>query len=205
MDRRPGRTAVLQTHHPVLGPSAIDGLADAIARELVERGAPLALSGHLHYDAVFDSAGRPRDRWDFPGPKFSITGPAGSQDLRPVPTGGFSYPGYRLITMVGGEVVSMTYDLDGDGVRDAASSYPFGRLRATSPAPGTVSITNELNEPIPRARVRLVSPGVEVGMRPDRGRLVQILREGDSTVYATEIDLPANSTTVVRLEEPRSP
>ncbi len=204
MADRPGDTPVLQTHYPLFGPSSIKSLAIDIAQEMVEHAGPVALSGHLHHDAVFDSAGRRRESWDFPGPKFSVTGPAGAQDLREEPGGEFSYPGYRLVTLAAGEVLGMSYDADGDGVRDAASSYPFGRLRATSPEPGTVMISNELNEPISRARVRIVAPGNELGLRPDRGKLLRVIANQNSTVYSMEIDLPANSLTVLRLEEPET-
>jgi len=195
------RTPIVQVHHPPFGPRGVARLPLAALRDT---GCPLVLSGHLHHDALFDIDGRQRsDSWQFPGPRFAVTTAAGQNDLRPGSPGSTeTYAGYRLIRMDGGEVVSMTYDRNGDGERDAISSYPSGLIRVTRPAPGSALVENGFNEALDRARVRIEAPASGPRLRADRGRIVDILpSSAGEQQYVVEIDLPAESRTVITLIE----
>lgn len=202
MAERPGRIPIVQIHHPLFGGARVARMAPEIVEAMSAHASPIALFGHLHHDAVFDATGRTPESWSPNGAKFGATTSASEQNLRPGNDGTPSYAGYRLVRVNDGTLTSMTYDYDGNGERDPASSYPFGRVRVHHPEPFTAVITNALNEPLSRARVRTEIPGTVLGLQPDQGRLADVRPQGDSTVYITEIDLPAESTTVLRLREP---
>jgi 3',5'-cyclic AMP phosphodiesterase CpdA len=132
-----GRTVLVQLHHPVFPSETAasgeakgsGGILGAHRAEFIqncrEHGVAAMLAGHWHSDAVFDSAGHLRDdRPDFPGTKFIVTTALGNE-LRRVTRWPKSYFGYRVLTFKGGELISYTADLDGDGKPDPIASEPL--------------------------------------------------------------------------------
>ncbi|MBI2568611.1 MAG: metallophosphoesterase [Candidatus Schekmanbacteria bacterium] len=191
---------VIQIHHPPFPERSFRVNDLAFAALASERGVPLVLHGHWHADGVFDGQGRRReDTTAFPGTHFAVTTAAG-RALRRMSETLTSYHGYRIVRIEAGQVVSYTYDVDGDGVRDAAASVPLGMIHVEAPEPGTVRVKNKLNEALPNARVRIAA-GADAGpvMSASRGTVAEVIELGETRFFEVVVDIPARSEVVISL------
>jgi hypothetical protein len=201
-----GRTPLVQLHHPVQHRAGLHGFVANHVQDMVEMfrasAVPIVLSGHWHGDAVYDETGQDRrDTWNFPGVPYVTTTTAGA-DLREDYASSPVHHGYRLIRLDHGKLVSYTYDMDGDGRRDATSSIPVGKLHSTQQDATGVKVINDLNEDFDSARVMIKVPGNQKDLRPDQGRLVEQYQQDDASVYVIEMPLPAQSQQEVHLLNP---
>ena len=203
LQQRDGRIPVVQIHHPVQHRPELHGYVSAHVQDLVAMfkasAVPIVLSGHWHGDAVYDETGRDRrDTWDFPGVPYVMTTTAGA-DLRKSYSTSPMHHGYRLIRLEHGRLESYTYDMDGDGQRDATSSIPVGKLHSTQLGATSVLVENALHEDFPHARAVIKVPGDQPDLLPDQGRITAQYREDDTSMYVIELPLPANSQQRVQL------
>ena len=204
-----GRTPIVQLHHPMHHRPDLRGYVATHVVDMVqafrELGVPIVLSGHWHGDAVYDERGNDRrDAWDFPGVPYVVTTAAGA-DLREKYSSSPLHHGYRLIRLDKSKLVSYTYDMDGDGQRDATSSIPMGKLRSVPQDNTSILVENELNESFPEARVQIPVPGNDVSLVPDNGQLVNRYSYDGHSYYEVEFPLAANSQQRIQLisESPR--
>ena len=134
-----------------------------------------------------------------PIPQNLVVTAAGARDLYPDHSDSPLHRGYRLIRFEDGKLLNYTYDYDGDGIRDTASSIPMGELRSWQPEDGQLIIRNGLNEDFSNIRAEIVSD--TPGLKPDKGTLLQIRERDERYVYVVRLDLPARSSVHVRLKE----
>ncbi len=198
-----GRTPVMQFHHPMQRRPEMRGYLAVHAQDLAplfkQFNVPIVLSGHWHGDAVYDETGQDRrDTWDFPGTPYVVTTAAGA-DLREKYSSSPLHYGYRLIRLDNGKLTSYTYDMDGDGIRDATSSIPMGKLRSVPQGDMAVLVENELHESFANARVRIRAPGDNMNLAPDAGRLVNRYSDGAFVYYEVEFPLAAGSQQRIQL------
>ena len=203
LDKLQGRTPIVQLHHPIHHRPDLRGYLAVHVPDLVQAfkqfNVPIVLAGHWHGDAVYDENGQDRrDTWYFPGTPYVVTTAAGA-DLREKYSSSPLHHGYRLIRLDEHVLVTYTYDMDGDGYRDATSSIPMGKLRAVPQDDQAVLVQNELNEFFPAARVQIKVPGNNLNLKPDVGQLVNIYRHGDDSYYDIEFELPASSQKIIQL------
>lgn len=203
LNKLEGKTPIVQLHHPMHHRPDLRGYVAKHVADMVqafkEMGVPIVLSGHWHGDAVYDERGNDRrDTWDFPGIPYVVTTAAGA-DLRKKYSSSPLHHGYRLIRLDKNELVSYTYDMDGDGQRDATSSIPMGKLRSTPQDDTSVLIQNELHESFENARVQIKIPGKGSDLKPDYGRLVNRYSDDDHSYYAVEFPLAAKSEQRIQL------
>ena len=209
MEGLDGRVPIIQLHHPVMPPGAaihgeaggsggsLHGFRDPFMALCRTYSVPLVLSGHWHSDAIFDADGRLRDdRADFPGTHFAVVTALGNE-VRQVTRWPQMYHGYRIIRFHGGRFLSETYDLAGTGQPNPIASVPLGHLHVRPLAGGAVEVRNDLNESFRDAQVTLFAGTRD--LRPDRGRLAQVLTAGAGFAYRVRLDLPAHSVQTVRL------
>jgi len=204
-----GRTPLVQLHHPIHHRPELRGYLAVHVPELVQYfqqlNVPIVLAGHWHGDAVYDENGQDRrDTWDFPGIPYVVTTAAGA-DLREKYSSSPLHHGYRLVRLDTGKLVTYTYDMDGDGQRDATSSIPMGKLRAVPQADLGVLVENNLNESFPAARVRIKVPGDNLELKPDAGQLVNLYSYQGDSYYDVEFPLAANSQQRIRLTSKSTP
>ncbi|WP_455208844.1 metallophosphoesterase family protein [Kaarinaea lacus] len=198
-----GRTPIVQLHHPIQHRAELRGYLAVHAQDLVQAfkqlNVPIVLAGHWHGDAVYDETGQDRrDTWDFAGTPYVVTTAAGA-DLREKYSSSPLHHGYRLIHLDKGKLVSYTYDMDGDGQRDATSSIPVGKLRSVRQDDVTFLVENELYESFPAARVQMKVPGNNLNLVPDHGRLVNRYSYENYSYYEVEFPLAANSQSRIQL------
>ncbi|HEY5604384.1 MAG TPA: metallophosphoesterase [Gammaproteobacteria bacterium] len=198
-----GRTPLVQLHHPIQKRPELRGYLAVHAQDLVQTfkqyNVPIVLSGHWHGDAVYDDTGQDRrDTWEFPGAPYVVTTTAGA-DLREQYSSSPLHHGYRLIRLDGGKLASYTYDMDGDGLRDATSSIPMGKLRSVMQGDTAMLVENELHESFASARVRIRVPGNKMNLVPDAGRLVNRYRDDSAVFYEVEFPLAARSQQRIQL------
>ena len=198
-----GRIPIVQIHHPVQHRAGLHGFVASHVSDMVgmfrDAAVPIVLSGHWHGDAVYDENGHDRrDTWDFPGVPYVMTTTAGA-DLREGYSSSPMHHGYRLIRLNRGRLMSYTYDMDGDGQRDATSSIPVGKLRSVQQDATSVLVENELHEDFDNARVVIRVPGDRLDLMSDQGEVVERYRQDDASVYVIELPLPANSRQQVHL------
>lgn len=197
---RDGRTPIVQVHHPIFGGWHVRARVERFLRDLDEHGVPIVLSGHNHADRVFDRSGEIRsDTWKLPPTIFAVTTAAGA-DLRPERGDSPPHHGYRVLRMRGGEVLSYTYDWDGDGQLDPACSHPVGLLEVLHVEPGTAIVRNGLTEGIDGALVRMSVPGEQPEpLVADIGEVEEVRKTGSETTYLVRIDLPPQSELTISL------
>ncbi len=196
-----GQPAFLHCHVPlvdVFGRQTA-GSAAAIIDALLRENGTAILQGHNHYNLVMDAAtaldrylalgtqtGTIEDACEFTtlsgealppvdGPKLVITtcgGYDGRDNLNDawptyVPT-----TGYRVISLASNRIANYTYDMDGDGLRDASYAQPVFDFTAPVGVKNpmlnsslvydadnaTFTIFNNLTESIPAARAAVVLP-----------------------------------------------
>jgi hypothetical protein len=198
-----GRTPVVQFHHPMQRRPEMRGYLAVHAQDLVplfkQFNVPIVLSGHWHGDAVYDETGQDRrDTWDFPGTPYVVTTAAGA-DLREKYSSSPLHHGYRLIRLDNGKLTSYTYDMDGDGIRDATSSIPMGKLRSVPQGDTAVLVENELHESFASARVQIRVPGDNMNLAPDAGRLVNRYQHDNHVYYEVEFPLTAGTQQRIQL------
>jgi predicted MPP superfamily phosphohydrolase len=198
-----GRIPIVQLHHPIQHRPELRGYLAVHVSDLVQKfkelKVPIVLAGHWHGDAVYDETGQDRrDTWDFPGTRYVVTTAAGA-DLREKYSSSPLHHGYRLIQLNNGKLVSYTYDMDGDGQRDATSSIPVGKLRAVRQDDMTVLVVNELHESFPAAQVQIKVPGNILNLKPDSGQLVNRYSHDGFSYYDVEFALPANAQQRIQL------
>lgn len=204
-----GRVPLVQIHHPLHHRPELRGYVGSHVNDMVslfhDAQVPIVLSGHWHGDAVYDESGRDRrDTWNFPGVPYVVTTTAGA-DLREKYSSSPLHHGYRLIRLQtsGGAAAatlqSYTYDWDGDGRRDAASSIPVGKLRARQSGPTSLIIENNLHEALTHARVKIIVPGNDLTLLPDQGQLIRRYPDKGQTVYEIGLSLAAVSRTEIHL------
>ena len=203
LDKLVGRIPIIQLHHPMHHRPDLRGYVATHVSHMVQAfkamGVPIVLSGHWHGDAVYDENGNDRrDSWDFPGTPYVVTTAAGA-DLREKYSSSPLHHGYRLIYLDKGKLVSYTYDMDGDGQRDATSSIPMGKLRSVPQNNSSILVENELNESFSNARVQISIPGNNVNLVPDHGKLVNRYNYHDRSYYEVEFPLAANSKQRIEL------
>nr|MDO8086219.1 metallophosphoesterase [Candidatus Sigynarchaeum springense] len=196
-----GQPAFLVCHVPlvdVFGRQTA-GSAATILDALVRENGTALLQGHNHYNLVMDAAtaldrylafgvetGTIEDACEFPphstgavppvdGPKLVITtcgGYDGRDNLIDAWPAYIPTTGYRVISMAGNRIANYTYDMAGDGSRDASYAQPV--FDFTAPAGvrnpmlnsslvydsdnATFTIFNNLTESIPAARAAVVLP-----------------------------------------------
>ena len=198
-----GRIPIVQLHHPIHHRPDLRGYVANHVADMVqvfkEMKVPIVLSGHWHGDAVYDERGNDRrDTWDFPGIPYVVTTAAGA-DLREKYSSSPLHHGYRLIYLDKGKLVSYTYDMDGDGDRDATSSIPMGKIRSTQQDNTSVLVQNELHESFAGARIQIKVPGKISNLKPDYGELVNRYSDNDHSYYDIEFPLAANSQQQIQL------
>jgi len=203
LDKLEGHTPIVQLHHPIHHRPDLRGYLAVHVQDLVQAfkqlKVPIVLAGHWHGDAVYDEDGQDRrDTWYFPGTPYVVTTAAGA-DLREKYSSSPLHHGYRLIRLDKHVLVTYTYDMDGDGFRDATSSIPMGKLRAVPQDDQAVLVQNELNEFFPAARVRIKVPGNNLELKPDFGQLVNRYSYKGDSYFEIEVPLSANSQRRIRL------
>lgn len=199
------KTPIIQLHHPIFHRPDLRGYVQGMATEMTalfkQFRVPIVLSGHWHGDAVYDDQGRERlDTWDFSGTPYVVTTTAGA-DLRKRYSSSVPHHGYRLIRLNQGKLASYTYDYDGDGNRDPTSSIPSGKISTRQTGQYRIEATNDLNEHLINARVKIRVQGKQQDLVTNQGKLVGDYRDGDHTVYEILVDLPAHSTTSIQLKQ----
>lgn len=199
------KTAVVQLHHPIFHRSDLRGYVQGMATEMTalfkQFRVSIVLSGHWHGDAVYDEQGQERlDTWDFSGTPYVVTTTAGA-DLRKRYSSSVLHHGYRLIRLNRGKLASYTYDYDGDGNRDPASSIPLGKISTRQTGQNRIEATNDLNEHLTDARLKIRVQGNKQDLVTNRGKLVGDYQDGEHTVYEILVDLPARSTTSIQLKQ----
>lgn len=198
-----GRVPLVQLHHPLFRRPELHGTlgnhVPDLARTFQQLKVPIVLSGHWHGDAVYDEQGKERrDTWQFTGTPYVVTTAAGA-DLRKDYATSPMHHGYRLIRLQGDRLLNYTYDMDGDGQRDATSSIPLGKLTAVQQDTRTILVDNKLNEAFEHALVRFEVPGEVRELRPDTGTLVRVSRENGSTYYDVQLAIAPRSQQYVTL------
>jgi len=204
-----GRTPVIQLHHPIHHRPDLRGYLAVHVPDLVQTfkqlNVPIVLAGHWHGDAVYDETGQDRrDTWYFPGTPYVVTTAAGA-DLREKYSSSPLHHGYRLIRLDEHILVTYTYDMDGDGYRDATSSIPMGKLRAVPQDDLGVLVENNLNESFPAARVQIKVPGNNLNFKPDVGHLVNRYSYQGDSYFVVEFPLSRNSQKRIRLISESTP
>lgn len=199
------KTIVVQLHHPIFHRADLRGYVQGMATEMValfkQFRVSIVLSGHWHGDAVYDEQGRERpDTWNFSGTPYVVTTTAGA-DLRKRYSSSVPHHGYRLIRINRGKLESYTYDDDGDGNRDPTSSIALGKISTRQTGQNRIEVTNDLNEHLTDARLKIRMQGKKQDVVTNRGELVGNYRDGEHTVYEVLVDLPARSTTSIQLQQ----
>lgn len=200
---RGGRTPIVQLHHPLFDERRVMARVDEFRELVAKHQVPIVLSGHLHRDMVFDTAGETRwETRELEAPLYVVTTAAGAE-LRPLRDDRPSYHGYRLIELSKGALVRYSHDLDGDGAPDGLNSVPAGRLAIERASATEVRVTNGWHETLRGARVRFELDGDRRTLEPDRGSVVERAFDGTRTRLAVELDVPPGDALALRLEEPR--
>ncbi|WP_455223480.1 metallophosphoesterase family protein [Kaarinaea lacus] len=198
-----GRTPIIQLHHPIHHRPDLRGYLAVHVPDLVQTfqqlHVPIVLAGHWHGDAVYDETGQDRrDTWYFPGTPYVVTTAAGA-DLREKYSSSPLHHGYRLIRLDQDILLTYTYDMDGDGYRDATSSIPMGKLRAVPQDGLAVLVENALHEFFPAARVQIKVPGNNLSLKPDFGQLANRYSYKGDSYFDVEFPLAADSQRRIRL------
>ncbi len=208
LNKLEGRTPIVQLHHPMHHRPDLRGYVAIHVTDMVqafrEMQVPIVLSGHWHGDAVYDERGNDRrDTWDFPGIPYVVTTAAGA-DLREKYSSSPLHHGYRLIYLDSGKLVSYTYDMNGDGDRDATSSIPMGKISSVQQDDTSVLIQNELHESFANARIQIKVPGIVTDLKPDYGKLVNRFNDENHSYYDIEFPLAARSEQRIQLTSEKS-
>jgi hypothetical protein len=200
-----GQPAFLACHVPLVDVFGrqTSGSSAAILDALVRENGIALLQGHNHYNIVMDAAtaldrylalgtetGSIEDACEFTtlsgealppvdGPKLVITtcgGYDGRDDLNDAWPSYIPTTGYRVISMASNRIANYTYDMDGDGFRDASYAQPVFDFTApvgtknpmlnfslvydagNLSAGATYAIFNNLTEAIPAARAAIILP-----------------------------------------------
>jgi len=194
---------LLQLHHPIQHRQDLSGYLRAnreqVLKTITDSGVAIVLSGHWHGDSVYDQTGKERTNSEkIEGPPFVVTTTAGA-DLRPKYSNSELHHGYRLIRFLNGELENYTYDYDGDGVRDAASSIPMGKLTVTPRGRFGVVVNNSLNEGFLNAKVGIRIPNTVASYSPSRGTILRIDKREKESVFTLLVDLPANQSIEINM------
>jgi len=167
-------------------------------------GVDMTLSGHLHWDALYDGTGDKKggDTGHVEGTIFLQTTSSGMKS--PL----YDFSGYRLVRIKNGQMDTYTYDYDSSGKRDAASSMPFGMLRQSF-LPGnngtaervTATVHNDLREHFEGANVRFLMPEPTPGMGyvAENGSITRMVETDGASIYYVGTDLPAESISEITL------
>lgn len=198
-----GQILLVQIHHPLFHRPDLRGFVgnhvSDMALAFKQLNVPIVLSGHWHGDAVYDDQGKERrDSWQFDGTPYVVTTAAGA-DLREKYATSPLHHGYRLIRLQKDVLLNYTYDMDGDGIRDATSSIPLGRLKAERQDATTIMVKNELNESFERALIRFIVPGHGNDLMPNTGSIVNQSVTYDATIYDVQFRLEQNSQQQISL------
>jgi hypothetical protein len=131
-----------------------------------------------------------------------VTTTAGA-DLREKYSSSPLHHGYRLIRLDARKgqagLQFYTYDMDGDGRRDATSSIPVGKLRARQTDPKSLLVENDLHEALENAQVEIKVPGDNLTLMPNQGQLLKCYKDNGHAVYEIGVALAANSRTEISL------
>jgi PKD repeat protein/predicted phosphodiesterase len=161
-------------------------------------GISMVLTGHTHLDEVWDGNGNKQTGGTLgnpPSPLFVQT--------RAIGKGSIGDVGYRLIRVNGSDLDSYTYDLDGNGFRDADKSIPshsldlsFSPSNDGSSRKVTATITNDLNEDFQNAFLEFVmpKPGADFETIIINGSVEQTIETPDSQIYYVRANLPMTTT-----------
>ena len=187
---------VLQLHHPIQHREDLTGYLRANRKPLlniIKQGEiAIVLSGHWHGDSVYDESGTLRtESGSFDGTPFVVTTTAGA-DFRPKYSSSPLHYGYRLIRFVNGALDNYTYDYNADGVRDAASSIPVGKLNVVARGRYGVGVHNELSEGFTNARIKIRIPDTKHAYAPNRGKVESVVKQDSESIYTILVDIPAN-------------
>lgn len=200
---KPETVPLIQIHHPLHHKPGLRGYLQVHVQDVVELvrqyRIPIVLSGHWHGDAVYDSQGQERtDTWQFKGAPYVVTTTAGA-DLRKDYSNSPLHYGYRIVRLKQHQLLNYTYDYDGDGQRDASSSIPTGKLRVKYINPELAIVSNQLNEFIPRAKIKFIIPGTNTKLKPNKGRLLRATLLQDRVEYEVLLDLTPNSEITIEM------
>jgi len=192
---------IVGMHHSVY-PDRIhdDEVRDAFRQAVIDHNVSMVLTGHTHTPTIYDAYGGsvPDDPTQGEQPLHVTTG-----DLVK------SAREYRLIRIHGDEIASMTYDLNGDGVRDPAASMPLGEITMEyhpendgSSSEVTATIVNDLYEYFDDALVTFTVPSPEPGHRYEvtNGTIQQEIDAGEFKIFYVRTDIDADSTKEVSID-----
>ena len=203
---RQSRSRFIFMHHPAVD---FTGLTIKNNREEFialseEYGVDMTLSGHTHWDAVYDKNGNKKEGdvgW-VNGTKFLQTTASGMKS--PL----YAFAGYRLLRVASGELDTYTYDYDANGARDAASSIPYDNIdQSYFPSNnGTadrmaVRIKNDLRESFHDAclELKVTEPGKGLGYVAENGTIVKEKGSDDIRIFSLRTDIEALSITEISL------
>ncbi|UCG69677.1 MAG: metallophosphoesterase, partial [Thermoplasmata archaeon] len=165
----------------------------------------MVLTGHTHIDEVWDRDGNKQTGTNIGNPippLYIQTKSVTHDDFN-------DHHGYRLIRLSEGSVTDFTYDKDGNGNRDAASSIRADKLSLSffpsnngTSETVTATIRNDLHESFHDARIVFYMPKPEPGMQyfATGGRIEQKIEYTTYDVYYVRTDIQEESTKDVILQ-----
>jgi len=187
---------IVQLHHPVHHRADLSGYLRGNVRSFVDlikrHKVSVVLSGHWHGDSLYNEDGEDiTDSWRVKGTPYVVTTTAGA-DFRPTYSNSPLHYGYRLLRYRDAELENFTYDYDGDGVRDAASSIPFNHLNVSKLDAHRFKISNTLNEGFKSALVHVrVDDASATQLCPSVGQVARQQRQAQAVDYWIRLDIPA--------------
>ena len=193
-------------HHPAID---ITGITIKNNREEFialcdEYDVEMTLSGHTHWDAVYDKNGNKKEGgvgW-VNGTKFLQTTTAGMKS--PL----YAFAGYRLLRVTSGELDTYTYDYDANGVRDAASCIPYDNISLSCSPDNdgtadrmTARINNDLREYFHDAclEIKVAKPRKGLGYVAENGTIIREVESGDIRIFSLRTDIEALSVSEISL------
>lgn len=185
-------------HHPTY-PDWLMRNDEGFRAALRDCGVTAYFAGHVHVDSVFDANGTSA----VGNASMGLTGPLH------VSTQGMKYThGYRLVRVSGSGIESFTYDGDGNGARDAATSLPMGLLNVTySPSNAgaalsvAASVSNGLREDFSGAMLQFIMPKDVPGsiLSIKGGYVERGVAAQNWDIYWVRANITRQNTTVVTL------